>query len=117
MFSHSSRNRNAFSIVSVRFAAADGAKACHTDNSASDRSIGGLTCTTIDPDALGCGTICARIAVPSRSGASGADGHVPGEQQLAGLAVDFHLDGGGVELVERRVAAERVLALAAQPAG
>ena len=50
-------------------------------------------------------------------GADVADGHVPGEQQLAGLAVDLDLDRGGVELVERRVAAERVLALAAQPPG
>ena len=50
-------------------------------------------------------------------GADVADGHVPGQQQLAGLAVDLDLDRGGVELVEGRVAAERVLALAAQPPG
>ena len=50
-------------------------------------------------------------------GADVADGHVPGQQQLAGLAVDLDLDRGRVELVERRVAAERVVALAAQPAG
>ena len=38
-------------------------------------------------------------------------GHVPGQQRLAGLAVDLDLDRGAVELVERRGAAERVLGL------